>query len=123
KARYHAAAVIAANFPAVLLAAGERVLESIGVASGAAREALLPLLVAAVENLRGRPASEALTGPIARGDVATVRAHLEALAGDARALEVYRVMSVSAVELARASGTSGAALEEIERLLRSRRTT
>ncbi len=118
KARYHAAAVVVANFPAVLLAIGERLLAGAGVPPSDARDALLPLLVAAVENLRGRPASEALTGPIVRGDVATIRAHLDAIAGDARALEVYRLLSENALDLARIAGTDEAALARMADLLR-----
>ncbi|MDQ6828054.1 MAG: DUF2520 domain-containing protein [Gemmatimonadota bacterium] len=118
KARYHAAAVVVANFPAVLLAIGERLLAGAGVPPEDARDALLPLLVAAVENLRGRPASEALTGPIVRGDAETIRAHLAAIAGDDRALEVYRLLSLNAIDLARLAGTNEAELERITELLR-----
>jgi predicted short-subunit dehydrogenase-like oxidoreductase (DUF2520 family) len=117
KPRYHAAAVIASNFPAVLLALAERVLTEAGIAADAARSALRPLFLAAAENLRDRPAAEALTGPIVRGDVETVRRHLEALSSDAEALAAYRALSLPALELAREGGTAAERLGEIRTAL------
>ena len=60
---------------------------------------------AAVSNLEsGRP-HDVLTGPIARGDVVSVRGHLAALADDAPALAVYVTLSRAALTLARERGT------------------
>jgi predicted short-subunit dehydrogenase-like oxidoreductase (DUF2520 family) len=122
KARYHAAAVLVSNFHAVLLALGERVLAETGVAPDTARRALRPLFLAAAENLREREGPQALTGPVVRGDVETVQRHLAALASDPEALEVYRVLSRAALDVARGAGTEGEKLEEIRRVvaLRSR---
>jgi predicted short-subunit dehydrogenase-like oxidoreductase (DUF2520 family) len=118
KSRYHAAAVVASNFPAVLLSIGERLLAATGVPEHVAGHALRPLFHAAAENLRGRTAAEALTGPIVRGDVETVRRHLVALAGDPDALGVYVALSRAAIPVALAAGADGGRLEEIEELLR-----
>ena len=99
KARYHAAAVFASNFPAVLAAMAGELMRATGVSTTDARSAVTALLRASVENLHdGEPVS-VLTGPIARGDAATVRAHLAALAGDERVIEVYRALSAAAVDL------------------------
>ena len=113
KARYHAAAVLVSNFPAVLVLLGERVLAATGVPPETAHEALLPLFLAAAENLRRRRGPEALTGPIVRGDVDTIRRHLTALASDPEALAAYRALSASAITLARAAGTEAEALRRI----------
>ena len=117
KVRYHAAAVFASNFPAVLMASGEQLLTGIGLTREDARQALLPLFLAAVENVRARPSAEALTGPIVRGDVETVRRHLAALTADPELLSLYRALSRAAVTLAREAGADGAKLAEIEGLL------
>ena len=99
KARYHAAAVFASNFPAVLAAMAGELMRATGVSTSDARSAVTALLRASVENLHdGEPVS-VLTGPIARGDAATVRAHLAALAGDERVMTVYRALSTAAVDL------------------------
>ena len=117
KPRYHAAAVFAANFPVVVAALAERLLEEAGVAEGEARAATLRLMSAAVSNLEsGRP-HDVLTGPIARGDVASVQGHLAALADDAPALGAYVTLSRAALTLARERGTSAERLAEISAAL------
>ena len=120
KAKYHAAAVIASNFPVVLLAIAARVLTSAGVSDEAARGALASLMTAAAENVSAAAPSAALTGPVARGDVETVRAHLAALSGAPEVLEVYRVMSREAIPLAESGGTDSERLEQLKRLLGAR---
>lgn len=76
KPLYHAAAAAAANY----------VVESLGVAADlleAARlpvESMEPLTRRVVENVYAVGAERALTGPIARGDMPTVRGQLEAAA-------------------------------------------
>jgi predicted short-subunit dehydrogenase-like oxidoreductase (DUF2520 family) len=68
RAAYHAAASIASNFLVTLEAAAERLAAS----AGAPRELLVPLVRATVENWAAHGPKRALTGPIARGDEATV---------------------------------------------------
>jgi predicted short-subunit dehydrogenase-like oxidoreductase (DUF2520 family) len=98
RARYHVAAVLASNDVVALMVAAVRVWEQAGLPREAARGALAPLLLGAAENIADRDLREALTGPIARGDVATVRRHLEAL--DEPALrELYRRLGVELLRL------------------------
>ena len=65
RAAYHAAASIASNFLVTLEAAAEQLL-------GHDRDVLVPLVRATVENWASLGPERALTGPIARGDEATV---------------------------------------------------
>jgi predicted short-subunit dehydrogenase-like oxidoreductase (DUF2520 family) len=76
RAAYHAAASIASNFLVTLEAAAERVAHSAGVE----RELLVPLVRATVENWASMGPDRALTGPVARGDRATVAAQRAAVA-------------------------------------------
>jgi predicted short-subunit dehydrogenase-like oxidoreductase (DUF2520 family) len=76
RAAYHAAASIASNFLVTLEGAAERLAATAGVD----RALLVPLVRAAVENWAQRGAADALTGPIARGDEATVARQRAALA-------------------------------------------
>ena len=105
KPRYHAAAVIASNFPAALLAVAERVLRDAGVDDETALSASHSLFWAAAGNLRRMSGAEARTGPVVRGDVATIRAHLDALAADPEALYVYRSLTRFAPWTARGAAT------------------
>jgi predicted short-subunit dehydrogenase-like oxidoreductase (DUF2520 family) len=75
KAVYHAAAAAAANFPLAALAMSKRLFDSANVPF----EAAAPLVQAVVENAFAMGPVQALTGPIARGDVGTVRAQLAAV--------------------------------------------
>jgi predicted short-subunit dehydrogenase-like oxidoreductase (DUF2520 family) len=75
RAAYHAAASIASNFLVTLEAAAERVAATAGID----REQLAPLVRAAVENWAALGPERALTGPIARGDGATVARQREAV--------------------------------------------
>ena len=81
RAAYHAAASIAANFLVTLEGAAERLAATAGVP----RELLVPLARAALENWAAKGAEQALTGPVARGDEATIarqRAAIEERAPD-----------------------------------------
>lgn len=75
RAAYHAAASIASNFLVVLEDAAERVAATAGVS----RELLAPLVRATIENWANLGPELALTGPVARGDEATVSAQRAAV--------------------------------------------
>lgn len=91
RAAYHAAASIASNFLVTLEESATALLTRAGVAD--ARELLAPLVLRSAVNWADRGA-EALTGPIARGDAATVERHLEAISTEAPELaELYRALA------------------------------
>ncbi|HET7621828.1 MAG TPA: DUF2520 domain-containing protein [Gemmatimonadaceae bacterium] len=117
KGRYHAAAVIASNFPAVLLRVSERVLREAGISREDSAGAARALLRVAAGNIESGDPARVLTGPIVRGDADTVRSHVRALASDPEALAVYRALSLAALELARESGTDSAKLAEVRAAL------
>lgn len=77
RAAYHAAASIASNFLVALEESASELLEAAGVANP--REVLAPLVLRTAANWADAGAA-ALTGPIARGDEATVALHKAALA-------------------------------------------
>lgn len=80
RVRYHAAAAIAANHVVALLGQVERIAGSIGLPLGA----YLPLVRTAVENVAAVGPAAALTGPVQRGDEATLARHRAALPADER---------------------------------------
>lgn len=95
---YHAAAVLASNYLAVLLAVGGRLLVRAGVSEDRALEALLPLARGTLENVGEMGLGPALTGPVARGDAETVRLHLKSM--EPREREVYRALGRELARLA-----------------------
>jgi predicted short-subunit dehydrogenase-like oxidoreductase (DUF2520 family) len=118
KARYHAAAVMASNFPVVLAAMAATQLETLGIDPAAAHGVVVGLISAAADSLKRMPPSRALTGPVSRGDVDTVARHLAVLEGDPQALAVYIALSLATVELAAAGGAATDRLLEILTTLR-----
>lgn len=81
KAVYHAAMVMASNYTVTLYAIAERLLLDLGAQQVAADAALNVLLTGTLENLRAKHIPDALTGPLVRADVGTLKAHLAALRG------------------------------------------
>lgn len=75
RAAYHAAAVVASNHLVALLGQVARIADAAGVPV----DAFWPLVETTIANVEARGAADALTGPVARGDLATVAAHLDAI--------------------------------------------
>jgi predicted short-subunit dehydrogenase-like oxidoreductase (DUF2520 family) len=114
KAAYHAGAVFASNYAVVLADVARRLARQAGVPRDIADELYLPLMGGTIANLALGP-TEALTGPVRRGDEATVRAHLAALGPEDRAL--YRVLGLAALKIAREAGLAEGTAVAVERAL------
>lgn len=98
RALYHAAATAASNY----LTTVEGMAEQLAALVGLERADLLPLVLSAVENWGFHGAAAALTGPVARGDDATVakqRAAVSAAAPDQ--LPLWDALVTATRELAR----------------------
>ncbi len=94
RARYHAAAAIGANHLVALCAQVERVAAAAGVPASAYWE----LMARTIDNVRTTGAAAALTGPAARGDHATLAAHLDAI--DPAEHDLYLALADAAATLA-----------------------
>jgi predicted short-subunit dehydrogenase-like oxidoreductase (DUF2520 family) len=103
KVLYHAALVMASNYTVALYAIAERLLLALGAEQTAADGALDVLLRGTMDNLRSQGIPAALTGPIKRGDVGTVMAHLEALREvDAELADLYAELGRATLPLVEA---------------------
>jgi predicted short-subunit dehydrogenase-like oxidoreductase (DUF2520 family) len=76
KPLYHAAACIASNYLTTLLYIVEEIYLSLGLTSEEAIRAFWPLVRGTLKNIESRGSVQALTGPIARGDIGTVEKHI-----------------------------------------------
>lgn len=112
---YHAAAVLASNGLVAVLSAAVRVFDEVGIPEGEAVQALLPLVRGTLDNLENLGVRGALTGPVGRGDVDTVRLHLARLSGQDRAL--YCALGMELLRLSRAAGLDPQRAAEMEALL------
>lgn len=115
RAVYHAAAVTASNYLVTLYATAGRLLEQAGVRGDDARAAILGLMRGTLDNLEHLGPPAALTGPIARGDVETVRLHLSRLSD--REAELYCALGRATLRFARAAGLADDRAAELERIL------
>lgn len=122
KVVYHASAVIACNYLVTLVKLATDLWETFGVPRQDAVRALMPLLRGTLNNLENIGIPNALTGPIARGDVGTVRKHLAALAGvDPLITSTYRELGLQTVPVSLAKGKIGETqAEELKALLEDR---
>jgi len=119
KSLYHAAAVAASNYLVTLMHLALELDRAAGIPPDVSFRALLPLVRGTLSNIGAKGIPEALTGPIARGDVDTVAAHLRAI--EARAPEflmIYKTLGLYTMDLARDKGACGKeAAEKLAALL------
>lgn len=106
KALYHLIACILSNDLVAFLAGGLEAARGLGLGTRQAARLYLPLIRGTVENVSRLGPVRALTGPVSRGDLATLRLHGEALRtlpADVR--RVHRVLALRSVGLALEAGT------------------
>ena len=99
KTLYHAASVMVSNLVCALTRTGMEVFKACGLEGEFAESAWRSLFLGNAENIAALGPVRALTGPVERGDAATVARHLEALTGDIR--KIYLLLSRTLVDAAR----------------------
>jgi predicted short-subunit dehydrogenase-like oxidoreductase (DUF2520 family) len=100
---YHAGGVFACNYLAALIETAVTCHDRAGIRRAVSLKAIEPMVRETVDAIFAQGPARALTGPVSRGDVATVERQLEALqkwSGDIAAL--YRGLGLVAVTLAAA---------------------
>ena len=120
KVIYHAAAVIACNYMVTLVKLASDLWQTFNVSPHQATQALLPLLRGTINNIDTVGIPQCLTGPIARGDTGTIKAHLKALQEKAPAiLSTYRELGLQTIPIALAKGRINQdKAEELEAILK-----
>jgi predicted short-subunit dehydrogenase-like oxidoreductase (DUF2520 family) len=113
--RYHAAAALSANGAAALASISVGLLVEQGLAPGDAAAAIGALLRSVADNVARVGPVRALTGPVARGDVAAVARHLDALEPARR--ESYVAVSRLVLDVAEHAGLDAERAHALRRLL------
>ncbi len=117
KSRCHAGHVIVSNYLVALLDVGRRVYESAGVPDDSIDSFMSSLAQGTVENVKALGIAGALTGPIVRGEIATVSQQLESLRQEPKlsdAASVYSLMGQVATRIAERKGALSC--EDVKRL-------
>jgi predicted short-subunit dehydrogenase-like oxidoreductase (DUF2520 family) len=99
---YHAAAVFASNYLVTLVDAALRAYQAAGIPEPVARELAQPLAMETLANAFRLGPAAALSGPIARGDMATVARQHGAVEGwDGATGQLYQALIAPTLDLAR----------------------
>lgn len=106
KTAYHAGAAMACNYLTALLDAALAAAEHAGIPRQAGMQAMEPLVRATVDHFFKMGPEQALTGPVARGDMRTLEMHIESLAASSHTLEaLYRALGQWTAGLAKRKGS------------------
>lgn len=95
----HVSAVIASNYLVTLADLALRISESTAISQRDLLNAFLPLMSSSIKNLGELSPSDALTGPISRGDTQTVQKHIKLLKDKPELLEIYKKLGLLTLEL------------------------
>jgi predicted short-subunit dehydrogenase-like oxidoreductase (DUF2520 family) len=105
-ALYHAGAVAVSNYFVALIDYGLKFYQALGADKQMALKAVLPLIRGTLHNIETLGVPDALTGPILRGDMQTVRDHLEAMQKRTPELmDLYRELARQTVAMAKERGS------------------
>ena len=116
RAAYHAAACFCSNYAVTVVALAQKLLSRWTASEEEAFKLLLPLFSGTAHNLQNaQTAGQALTGPIARGDAVTVKAHLATLPQEF--LPIYCALGRETVKLAAGGSITPSAAAEMMDLL------
>jgi predicted short-subunit dehydrogenase-like oxidoreductase (DUF2520 family) len=99
KALYHAAGILASPLLVSTLMAAMETAELAGLDANTATAWVRALAEATVTNVFARGPERSFSGPFARGDVATIHLHLQALEEHPILADVYRALARNAIEV------------------------
>jgi predicted short-subunit dehydrogenase-like oxidoreductase (DUF2520 family) len=106
KILYHASAVVASNYFVTLMELSLGLIREAGVPAEDAFRSLKPLIEGTMSNLERLSVSDALTGPVARGDVLTIENHLREIGSKTpHLLHLYKILGLYTVNIAEKKGT------------------
>lgn len=120
KSLYHAGACIASNYLTALIHTVLEIYQSFGLEAKDALSAIWPLIGGTLRNIESAGTISALTGPIARGDIGTIKNHLDAFQNKfPNLIPLYCEIGLITVEMGKAKKSlSDKKAEAIKELLK-----
>ena len=113
KSKYHVASVFVSNHVIGLCSIGTKLLSQCGFSEDEAFDSLCPLIVNNINNLVQKGIKESLTGPIERGDIATVEAHIDCLENNE--LSIYKLLSKELISISKKKNNKN--YEKLEKIM------
>ena len=119
KPAYHAAAVVACNYMVTLVKMATDLWKTFDIPADQATKALLPLMRGTLHNIETLGIPQALTGPIARGDIGTIQKHLDEISSKTpELLPAYVELGLQTIPIVLDKGTiDNVQAQKIELLL------
>lgn len=113
KILYHASAVVASNYLVTVLDLSLNLIRQAGVPADDAFRGLKPLIEGTLSNIEKMGARDALTGPIARGDIQTIENHLLEIGSKTpHLLHLYKTLGIHTVKIAMVKGSISEAVRK-----------
>jgi len=119
KALYHASICIACNYLYTLVGIATDLWKNFDISQSDAVQACMPILTGTLNNIEKVGFPGCLTGPIARGDVGTIRKHLDALQkADPALVPLYKSLGLATIPMGTTKGTlSNEKADELRQIL------
>jgi predicted short-subunit dehydrogenase-like oxidoreductase (DUF2520 family) len=119
--KYHLGAALLANGGVALLQVARLLLVESGIESTTAVGMLVDLQQSVLNNVRRSGIEAALTGPVRRGDIETLRKHLTVLARKGQSLEIYAALARAQIGIVQGLGElEPAVIVRLNRMLASK---
>lgn len=99
KAQYHAAMVIANNYVTGLHYQATKKLAECGIDPDISKKLVSMMMNDSLRNLETLDHTKALTGPLQRGDIATINRHIKALQHDPTVLKIYKAIGLGTLPI------------------------
>lgn len=100
KLNYHTAAVMAANYLVTLAAISMELMQETGLDTNDARRMIFRLMQSSLANIQeAKTPIAALTGPLVRGDLTTIRNHLQNLGNKPLIKSLYQAAAIASLSL------------------------
>lgn len=120
KPAYHAACTISSGLLLALLDSAFRLLHKAGIKESEARLLLFPLVEGTLRNVKNLDTLAALTGPLVRGDIPTLKSHLQTLSSQPELKAAYRALSRLVIRRTRGKGLTRPKIKALKNLLGGR---
>ncbi|MBM4157749.1 MAG: DUF2520 domain-containing protein [Ignavibacteria bacterium] len=103
---YHSSCVLTSNYTITLYLILSKISRKLGTKNNKFIDIYTPLINTTIKNINKIGVRDSLTGPIARGDIGTVKKHLQALENDFPIItQLYKLLGYETIELAVQKGT------------------
>lgn len=112
----HTASVIASNYLVVLMNLALKAANLGEIKKDTIENALILLMQSSLDNIKRNGTDNALTGPVARGDVPTIKKHVDGLKNEDILLKAYKLLGEEAATLSNADSEK---ISEILKVLKS----